>query len=50
MLHYRLGRHGEALADLQRYVESVAPEQVSAPARRLLEHLRLRGGESEASS
>jgi regulator of sirC expression with transglutaminase-like and TPR domain len=50
MLYYRLGRHSEALADLQRYVESVAPGQASAPARRLLEHLRLRGGESEEPS
>jgi regulator of sirC expression with transglutaminase-like and TPR domain len=50
MLQYRLGRPERALADLQRYVESVAPESVSGPARRLLEHLRLRGGESEATS
>jgi regulator of sirC expression with transglutaminase-like and TPR domain len=49
MLLYRIGKPERALADLQRYVESVAPESVSAPARRLLEHLRLRGGESEAS-
>jgi regulator of sirC expression with transglutaminase-like and TPR domain len=49
MLLYRIGSPDRALVDLQRYVESVAPENVSAPARRLLEHLRLRGGESEAS-
>jgi regulator of sirC expression with transglutaminase-like and TPR domain len=47
MLNYRMGHSDMALVDLQRYVESVAPESVSAPARRLLEHLRLRGGESE---
>ena len=47
MLNYRMGRPERALDDLQRYVESVSPEAVSAPARRLLEHLRLRGGESE---
>ncbi|MCA9832190.1 MAG: transglutaminase-like domain-containing protein [Dehalococcoidia bacterium] len=48
MLYYRLGEPGRALDDLQRYVGAVSPESVSAPARRLLEHLRLRGGESEA--
>jgi regulator of sirC expression with transglutaminase-like and TPR domain len=47
MLQYRLGRPDRALIDLQRYVEAAAPESVSGPARRLLEHLRLRGGESE---
>jgi regulator of sirC expression with transglutaminase-like and TPR domain len=49
MLHYRHGEFERALTDLQRYVESVSPESVSAPARRLLEHLRLTGGESEAA-
>lgn len=48
MLYYRLGEPARALDDLQRYVSAVSPESVSAPARRLLEHLRLRGGESEA--
>ncbi|MGD9934037.1 MAG: SirB1 family protein [Dehalococcoidia bacterium] len=48
MLYYRLGEPARALEDLQRYVGAVSPESVSAPARRLLEHLRLRGGESEA--
>jgi len=48
MLYYRLGEPGRALDDLQRYVGAVSPESVSAPARRLLEHLRLRGSESEA--
>lgn len=49
MLLYRVGEPERALADLQRYVESVSPEAVSGPARRLLEHLRMRGGESEGA-
>jgi regulator of sirC expression with transglutaminase-like and TPR domain len=48
MLHYRLGHPAEALEDLQRYVDSAAPDTVSAGALRLLDELRLRlGGREE---
>ncbi len=47
MLHYRLGRPSQALADLERYVTASEPRAVSAGALRLLDELRLRYGGSE---
>lgn len=41
MLHYRLGRPGLALADLERYVGTANPGAVSSGALRLLDELRL---------
>lgn len=47
MLHYRLGRPGEALADLERYVGASGPRAVSSGALRLLDQLRLQNGGRE---
>ncbi|MCC7364227.1 MAG: transglutaminase family protein [Dehalococcoidia bacterium] len=47
MLHYRLGSHTSALADLERYVGANGPQAVSAGALRLLDELRLRYGGNE---
>ncbi len=47
MVYYRMGKHEQALADLQRYIEASAPESVSAGARRLLDELRLRSRTTE---
>jgi regulator of sirC expression with transglutaminase-like and TPR domain len=44
MLHYRLGRPGEALRDLEAYVSSGARLETSTGAIRLLDQLRLRYG------
>lgn len=43
MLHYRLGNHRAAVADLKRYVEAT-PAAAAGGARRLLDELRLRIG------
>jgi len=50
MLHYRLGRPAEALADLERYVGASEPRAVSAGALRLLGELRLQYGGPEGQS
>jgi regulator of sirC expression with transglutaminase-like and TPR domain len=47
MLHYRQGKPGLALADLERYVHASSRESTHAGALRLLNELRLRYGGSE---
>ena len=50
MLNYRLGRHEQALTDLEQYAAATGEQDLSAGARRLLDDLRLRIRPAEEAS
>ncbi len=50
MLNYRLGRHEQALTDLEQYAAATGEQALSTGARRLLDDLRLRIRPAEEAS